>query len=452
MSTPLTEPLRVPDTADALLVLERIDEAFYAIDREWRLLYVNRRAEEFWGRSRDEILGRSMLEVFAQFAGSPSHAAHREAMETQTFTTVEVISTATNRPVELRLFPNPDGLSAYFHDITERRELQQELRARDELLTLAEESAGIGIWVADLDTQTVVATPQFYHLLGIPPVAGPVPQELPRRYRHPEDRDRVISSFTDALARGFDSHDSEYRVIRPSGEVRWIFGRGKVIRDASGRPWRYTGVDIDITEKKKQEEHLQTVMGELLHRTNNLLAVVQGFARQTARGSRSLAEFIPKFGARLQGLGESSVLLARQDWRGADLDALIRAQATPFADASRLTLTGPPILLSPRAVQNVGLALHELFTNATKYGALSLPAGHVEVEWSLAGAGEQRRLVLRWRELGGPTVTRPRRAGFGRVVAEQMIANALDARVTTSFAPEGVTWTLELPGAEFTAE
>jgi PAS domain S-box-containing protein len=451
MST-LTRPVRVPDTADALLVLERIEGSFYAIDREWRLLYVNRRAEEFWGRSRDELLGRSMLEAFPNFAGSPSHAAHQRAMESQAFTMDEVISTAANRPVELRLFPHPQGLSAYFYDISERREMQQELRARDELLTLAEESAGIGIWVADLGEGTLVATPQFYRLLGIDPVAGPVPLDLPRQYRHPEDRDGVTSGFADAMARGSDTHDSEYRIIRPSGEVRWIFGRGRVIRDASGRPWRYSGVDIDITEKKKQEEHLRTVMGELLHRTNNLLAVVQGFARQTARGSGSLAEFIPKFGARLQGLGESSVLLARQDWRGANLDALIRAQATPFAEPSRLTLSGPPVLLSPRAVQNVGLALHELFTNATKYGALSIPGGHVDVGWSVAGEGPERTLTVRWREHGGPPVARPRRAGFGRVVAEQLIANALEARVMTSFASEGVTWTLELPGAEFTAE
>jgi PAS domain S-box-containing protein len=249
MTTLLTEPVHVPDTADALLVLERIDEAFYAIDRDWRLLYVNRRAEEFWGLPREELLGRSMLALFPRFEGSASHAAHARALETGISTTTEAISTATNRPVEVRLFPSAHGLSVYFHDITERREMQQELRTRDELLTLAEESAGIGIWVADLENHTLVATPQFYHLLGIPPVSGPVPQDLPRRYRHPEDRDRVINSFAEAMARGSDTHESEYRIIRPSGEVRWIFGRGRVIRDAGGRPWRYSGVDIDVTEK-----------------------------------------------------------------------------------------------------------------------------------------------------------------------------------------------------------
>jgi two-component system CheB/CheR fusion protein len=114
-------------------------------------------------------------------------------------------------------------------------------------------------------------------------------------------------------------------------------------------------------------------------------------------------------------------------------------------------LSGPPVLLSPRAVQNVGLALHELFTNATKYGALSIPAGYVAVDWAIAGEGPARALTVRWRERDGPTVAKPRRAGFGRVVAEQLIANALGAKVATSFAPQGVTWTLELPGSEFTA-
>jgi PAS domain S-box-containing protein len=448
MGTPGTTDTLVPETHDALLVIERMDEGFYAIDRDWRFLYVNRSAEVFWGLGRAAMLGRTMPEIFPRFPGSPAHDAHRKALETGEPLRTETISTATGAPVELRLFPSPSGLSVYFHDIAKRRQLEEELKTREALLGLAELSAGIGVWVADLQEGTVVARPEFFRLLGIEPIDGPVSQDLPRSFRHPEDRERVTEGFREALASGRDSYETEYRIVRPSGEQRWIFGRGKVTRDEGGQPWRYAGVDLDVTERKHQEEHLRVVMGELLHRTNNLLSVVQGMSRQTARGSHSLEDFVPVFNARLRGLGVSSSLLAREEWRGARLDELVRAQVAPFAEAHRFELSGPEIVLSPKAVQNLGLALHELGTNAIKYGALSVAGGRVRVSWEITGDG-QLRLV--WKETGGPPVQPPSRAGFGRVVTEQMIAASLGATVETGFEPDGVEWVVGVPPAEFAA-
>jgi PAS domain S-box-containing protein len=435
---------------DALAVLERMEEGFYALSRDWRIVAVNRSAEGFWKRGRDELVGRTMFELFPEFEGSPAWEAHRDGMAAAAPTTAEVVSTATGRPVQLRFFPSPDGLSVYFLDVTHSRQMQEELRTRNELLTLAEESAGIGVWVADLEAGTMVGTPQFYHLLGIEPVAGPVPRDLPRGFRHADDRDRISAAFRDAVAAGASTFDSEYRIIRPDGEVRWIFGRGRVLRDAAGRPVRYSGIDIDVTERKQQEEHLRVVMRELLHRSNNLLTVVQGMLRQTARSSRSLPDFVPAFSDRLKALSETGSLLTRQDWHGADAGDLVRAQAAPFADLSRFDLAGPPVTLSPRAVQNLGLALHELCTNAIKYGALSVPEGRVAVDWQVEGSGAAALLRLVWRERLGPPVRAPRREGFGRVVTEKMIASALGAEVRTDFDRGGLVWTLALPAAEFT--
>lgn len=317
-----TEPL----SADAQLILERVDEAFYAIDADWRFLIVNHHAEAFWGRSRAELIGRSMVELFPHFAGSPSHAAHARAMSTRTLVQIEAISTATGSPVALRIYPEGEGLNVYFRDVTEKRRLQRELETREELLSLAELSAGIGIWVQDLATSTMTATAQFFHLLGIEPIRDPIPQDFARSFRHPDDRERVTEQFRATVAAGSDTYDSEYRIIRPSGEVRWIFGRGRVTRNSDGIPWRYSGIDIDITERKKQEEHLRLVMGELQHRTNNLLTVVQGLAQQTARNSISLTDFVPMFSGRLQGLANSNQLLAREEWRGAGLRDLVETQ------------------------------------------------------------------------------------------------------------------------------
>src|SRR5690349_11473793 len=244
-----------PELGDSSLVLERIHEGFYAIDRNWRLLSINRSAELFWGRPRTELLGRDMRELFPRFSGSPSFQAHARALESGEYQTIEAISTATGAPVELRIFPFHEGLSVFFLDITRRRQMEQDVRERDETLTLAELSAGIGVWVADLKAGTVRGTPQFFTLMGLDPVAGPVSVEVPRQVRHPQDRERVTRGFQEALASGSDVYEVEYRIIRPSGEERWIFGRGRVTRDVNGVPWRYSGVDIDITERKRQDEH-----------------------------------------------------------------------------------------------------------------------------------------------------------------------------------------------------
>ena len=343
--------LSPPEAGNPSLVLERMNEGFYAIDRNWQLLRINRSAELFWGRPSFEMLGRDMRELFPRFSGSPSFEAHSRAFATGEYQTIETISTATSAPVELRIFPFAEGLSVFFLDITRRRQMEQDVRDRDETLTLAELSAGIGIWVADLQAGTVRGTPQFYRLMGLEPVAGPVSVEVPRQVRHPQDRDRVTHGFQEALASGSEVYEVEYRIIRPSGEERWIFGRGRVLRDANGVPWRYSGVDIDITERKRQDEHLRVVSRELVHRTNNLLAIIQSMIRQTALASSSTRDFEARLAARIRGLGDSNAILVREEWRGALLSDLVQAQLAPFdaADKSAVELIGEPVFLTPRS-------------------------------------------------------------------------------------------------------
>ena len=439
---------RPPFGGEAAEILERMDEGFYAIDGEWRLVYVNRSAERFWGRNREDLLGRSMLEAFSRFPGSEPYEAHRRAMADGQPLRIETRSTVNGTPVELSLFPDQYGLPAYFRDPSLRHQLEGSLRERNEILTLAELSAGIGVWDSDLATDSFRGTPQFFRLLGLEPTSEPVSLDVSRGVRHPDDRDRVVGGFKDAIAGGSDTYEAEYRIIRPDGETRWIFGRGRVIRDATGMPVRYSGIDIDITDRKHREDQLRVVMRELLHRTNNLLAVIQAMVHQTARTSTGLNDFERRFGARIRGLAHSNELLVRQDWRGGLVDDLVRAQLAPFMDAgsARLSLAGPPVMLKPQAVQNIGLALHELATNASKYGSLSMPEGRIIIDWHLPGPDVEPRLfMLRWRELAGPPVKPPKRKGFGRFVVESMIKQALDAEVSIDFSRSGLVWTVEIP-------
>ena len=207
---------------------------------------------------------------------------------------------------------------------------------------------------------------------------------------------------------------------------------------------------IDITERKRHDDQLHVLMREMQHRTNNLLSVVQAMARQTARSSRNFSEFGAQFEKRIKGLAHSSNLLVKQNWQGVRLDELVHGQLAPFieSDQARLEMDGPSVILAPDVVQTLGLALHELATNASKYGALSVPEGKILLHWEFnGGSTEPECFRLTWREQGGPTVKPTKRRGFGRFVIEQMVTRALYAKVAIDLAPEGIRWTLDMPAS-----
>ena len=371
--------------------------------------------------------------------------------------------------------------------------LAEAVRDSHALLKLAEKSAGIGIWDTDLATDLVRATPTFFRIMGLPPSAGPVPNDTVRAVRHPEDAPRVVKGFRKALARGLDHYEVEYRIVRPSdGALRWIFGRGRVVRDGAGTPVRYSGVDIDITdrkraeqqlreseerfskafnaaahpmsithpegrplrrhqrrrprrqrpcarqgdrphrarprllqrrgelqedprvarhakaaspisrrpcraggarapillsgalvdlhgeaclltsavditERKQAEEHVRLLMHELNHRANNLLTIVQALARQTAndrRSARSLPNgcrsgwprWRPRTACWSRASGRASA------WPNSSPRSFRRSPIP----ATRVALDGPAVRLTPAAAQAIGMALHELATNAAQ--------------------------------------------------------------------------------------
>ncbi len=210
-------------------------------------------------------------------------------------------------------------------------------------------------------------------------------------------------------------------------------------------------VAVDITPQKESERQLRVVMRELTHRSKNLLAVVQGIARQTAAQHTSLEGFVERFSARLHGLAGSHDLLVSTDWRGARFPELIKAHVGHLlqGDANQLVMDGPDVMLSPQATQQIGMAMHELGTNAAKYGALSGPDGRVEIRWTReavfkddAAGTPVNRITLVWQEVGGPPVSPPTSSGFGHVMTDTLVPRALRGTAETRYAPEGVTWTL----------
>jgi PAS domain S-box-containing protein len=220
-----------------------------------------------------------------------------------------------------------------------------------------------------------------------------------------------------------------------------------------GRIFGVSAVMRDITERKLSEDRLRLVMRELSHRTKNLLAVIVSMVRQTARNSSDIDSFQQRLSQRLQALAASQDLLVAEDWAGASLEALVQSVLRPFVEEPGVAIKvdGPHAFLNATAVQNIALALHELATNAAKYGALSRPTGQVSISWSYAAddSGEPR-LRLVWQERGGPLVDAPTAKGFGHVVIERVAAQALNGEVKYTFAPEGVEWSILIP-PEFAA-
>jgi two-component sensor histidine kinase len=199
----------------------------------------------------------------------------------------------------------------------------------------------------------------------------------------------------------------------------------------------------------QENARLRFTVMELHHRTKNLVAIIQSIARQTMRQTVADDNCEVRFAGRLDALGRSLDLLTDGDWRGARLDELVRQQLAPFGhlDGDRISAQGPPIGLNPEAARNIGLALHELATNASKYGALSVPEGKVAVRWKITRGSAPSRFIMTWREANGPTVTAPEHRGFGRQVLQQVAAQALSGKVMHKFLPKGVRWTLDIPAA-----
>lgn len=194
-------------------------------------------------------------------------------------------------------------------------------------------------------------------------------------------------------------------------------------------------------------------MRELTHRSKNLLAVIQAMARQTARHTNSADEFLDQFGARLQALATSHDLLVQESWHGASLAALTRQQLGHYLNGPRtqISIEGPPVVLRPEAAQSVGLALHELAANAAKYGALSVPDGHVDIRWRRRGQDVGDGIEIDWAESDGPSVRVPDHRGFGTLVVEKNLSRVLDADVHLDFDPAGVRCHIVIPPAHVLA-
>jgi two-component sensor histidine kinase/PAS domain-containing protein len=339
-------------------------------------------------------------------------------------------------------------------ETTNRVLTEEALRASEERYRSAMILGRMGSWEVDFVKGTRIWTPEGMALFGIDLAdglgrVGGETDEL-RQAMHAEDR-HLLAQFH-ALADSQESFPAEYRILKADGRICWLSGYGRVLdRQPDGKAHRLINIAVDITERKAAEAHQRFLLQELSHRSKNLLSIVQAIADQTLRNCSDLKEFQNRFDGRMRGLAASNTLLARGDWRGSSLSALIELQLAPFIElpSPQLDMRGPKVDLTAEAAQAIGLALHELATNSVKHGALSIPQGRLSISWQAGRARGAEGLQLDWRERGGPMVTVPIRTGFGHVVMKKMIEQAVQGTVEINFDREGLRWSLQAPAAVF---
>ena len=426
--------------------------AHVGLDGRW--IRVNQRLCEILGYTQEELSGLTFQSIThpEDLQNDLDQLGRLLAGEVDTYTmekryfrkdgpafwaelTVSVARDARGRPAHL---------ISVVQDISQRHEAESALRAAEERLSLAAKASGLGVWEWDLGSGDVYHSARAKQICGFGPDEEITYEKLTAQV-HPED----IGHVQDETRKAFDpairqTSAFEYRIVRPDGAVRWLRALGDTVFESGPEgavATRYIGTLEDITERKQSQERLNLLAREVDHRANNLLAVIQGVV-SLSTGDRD-PELRRVLLGRIAALGHAHKLLAEGRWAGADLMRLVEEELRPYGldVPGRVVLEGPRCSLSPAQAQAMGMALHELATNAAKYGSLSSSSGTVAIRWTC----DARELDLQWTEQGGPSVRPPRRQGLGSRILERAFDPPIAGEVTREWPAEGQRCRIRMP-------
>jgi PAS domain S-box-containing protein len=277
-----------------------------------------------------------------------------------------------------------------------------------------------------------------YRIFGVDPQSFVVNPANVQALLHPEDFDELREAMAQ-FSKGASSYETEFRVVRPNGEIRWCVGTAAATVDKSGRVIRVSGVTVDITERKRAEERQNLLTREVDHRAKNALALAQSIVRLT-RGD-NVKSYIQAVEGRISALARVHTILSLSSWQGAEIRKLVDEELAPYAMGDQIAFNGSNIQLQPATAQTLAMALHELVTNSAKYGALSTLSGRLTIKWEV----EADVLQMLWEERDGPLVERPASRGFGTRSVIASIESQLGGQAEFDWRSEGLVCRLSVP-------
>lgn len=457
----LTEAAALQNSRLFASLIERAPNGVYVIDAAFRVLQVNGPAKPAFA-SVSPLIGRDFAEVlgivWGPLVGREIEAIFRHTLATgKRYTAPSFTATrddtgqSESYDWEIQRVIMADlsyGVVCYFNDITERKRTESIVLEREAHVRSILDNTQAFIGLLSIDGTLLEANVPALAAAGISRerVIG---RKLWDTAWWSQDPSEVVR-LKDAVARSAKVEIVRYDMalrIAESNRMDIDFMLAPV-RDASGMVTLLVPSGLDITARKQSMAQIQLLMAEINHRAMNLLGVVQAVARQTARDGDPVT-FVTRLTERIGSLAASQDLLVQNQWQGVEVVDLIAAQLSHYKDliGTRVVFEGPLARLTPAAAQGIGMALHELATNAGKYGALSNEAGHVQISWVVTTA-RPPMFEMRWIESNGPRVKPPARKGFGQKVIGPMAEAAVNGSAETDHRPAGLTWTLIAPVAD----
>ncbi len=421
----------------------------FAVDSDFRLAMLSAGAEKVFGtvtplvgRDFAEVMRRLWPEPFASVAithfrrtldtGIPYHAPSTVERRQDT----DLIESYDWKMERVTLPDRRPGVVCYFYDLSERESHAADLRESEARFRATFENAAVGIAHVAPDGSWLRVNTKLCHIVGYTP--DELVQLSFQDITHPEDLDKDLSLLTEVLSGARDEYEMEKRYRRKDGSLVWVNLTVGCVRNRTGSVAYLISAVEDISDKKEAEARQRLLVGELNHRVKNILATIQAMASHTMRNTGDFDTFRETFSGRLRAIAAAHDSIFSEGGGEPLLADLIRRQLAPYAaeGRDRLLLSGPPVVLGTTTAHALGLILHELATNATKYGALSTEGGSIRISWSPVGA--DRRVRLDWTESGGPEVNPPDRTGFGTRLIESTLQHSLQGSAQIDYAPSGL--------------
>ena len=443
--------MRLQQVSDRLAaIVTSSTDAIASKDLNSNITSWNASAERMFGYSSAEMVGHPIRRLFPpdrQIEEDEIFARLRRGESVRNYETVRLDKHGHEIDVSVTVSPLHDaagkliGASTFIRDISLRKLNEKKLRESEQRLSQIINTVNAYIGLLDSAGLITEVNTKALEISGASreSVIGKHLADAPWWSATADGAARMRDIVARCLKGETVRCDLPYANGR--GELRWVDFQAAPIVAPDGTVTAIVPSGVDITERKNSEHHIRLLMLEINHRAKNMLGLVSAIARQTAAASPT--EFVARFAERIQSLSANHDLLVHSEWKGIDIAEVVRVQLAPFADliGKRISVAGPSLTLRAQAAQSIGMALHELSTNAGKYGALSSAKGHVDISWTL----EEGELRIGWVESGGPPVEKPVRRGFGTTVLTSLAQMSVGGKVQLIYDPAGLVWRLACP-------